>query len=64
MYNILMDDLGKLGSQEWLKNGEERNKRLGQLGLSKSQNYFELSQEERQFLDMNDSERGYNYAEE
>ena len=57
MYNILMNNPEKLKSQEWLKNDEERGRRLGQLGLSKSQDYSELSREERQFLNMDDSER-------
>ena len=52
-----MDNPEKPKSQEWLKNDEERNRRLGQLGLPKSQDYSELSQEERQFLNMDDSER-------
>ncbi len=56
-YTILMDSLEKSKSREWLNNYEERNKRLGELGLSEDQKYSGLSDEERQYLNMDDTER-------
>jgi hypothetical protein len=54
-----MNNPEKPKSQEWLKNDEERNRRLDQLGLSKNQNYSDLSQEEKQFLDMDYKSRQF-----
>ena len=52
-----MDKHEKTKGQEWLNNDEERNKRLGELGLSGDQKYSGLSDEERQYLNMDDAER-------
>ncbi|MBQ2622937.1 hypothetical protein IJG12_01280 [Candidatus Saccharibacteria bacterium] len=57
IYNTFMNNPEKTKNLEWLGDEDERNRRLGQLGLSKSQKYSELSQEEKQFLDMDYTER-------
>lgn len=57
MYNILMNNPEKTKKQEWLDDPEERNKRFGELGLSENQKYSELSNEEQQYLSMDDAER-------
>ena len=52
-----MNNSEKTKNREWLNDPEERNKRLGELGLSENQRYSELSDEEQQYLNMDDAER-------
>lgn len=52
-----MDNPEKIKNQEWLNDPEERKKRFGQLGLLGNQRYSELSDEEQQYLGMDDAER-------
>ncbi len=61
MYNILMDNPEKTKKQEWLDDPEERNKRFGLLGLTASQKHSELTDSEKQFLELNDDERNFIY---
>ena len=52
-----MNNREKNKNREWLNDPKERNKRLGDLGLSENQRYSDLSEEEKQYLNLDDAER-------